>query len=188
MPVTAAEALLALEGAAETWGRRRKTPGDVDLLGTHALTGCALEVLGLRDLIPQGGRERRAALWHVAQTAPELGRALGAEGLEVLNYAQRYEHAGHAWNHCIIRTREHVAEMAVQAEAVRPDLTPVRAEQVHLPDSVQVVTLRRPRTDDNEPCAAASPAVQLVGGLAVSFGCGDVADHPSENHAWVITW
>lgn len=183
--MNAAAALLALEAACETWGRRRRTHPKADLLGKDGIVGCALEVLGLADLVPE--HNPRSYLIDVAGVTPLLRDALGFEAIVVLTAALEADATGAPWQSCVHRARERAADLAVEAEA-RADLAPVRAEEVRLPDSVQVVTLRRPRTDDHQPCPAASPAVQLVGGLAVSFGCGDVADHPSENHAWVITW
>lgn len=184
--MTAAEAVLALEAACETWGRRRRTPAHADLLSTEGLVGCALEVMGLTELIPE--HHPRAYLLDVAGPFPPLREALGTEALIVLIKANEADRDGHPWNQCLRRARDAAAELAVATEAVtRPDDVPVASETVRLPDSVQVVTLRRPRTDDLDPCMAASPAVQLAGGLAVSFGCGDVADHSSD-HAWVIRW
>lgn len=184
--MNAAAALLALDAACETWGRRRHTAPEADLLGPEALVGCAIEVLGLADLIPE--HEPRAFLLDVAGVNPPLRDALGFEAIIVLNAAIATDRSGHQWSHSVRKAREAAADLAVMDEAARADLAPVRSEHVRLPDSVQVVTLRRPRADDKPPCMAESPAVQLLGGIAVSFGCGDVAEHPSENHAWVITW
>jgi hypothetical protein len=186
--VTRQEAVMALAAAVETWGGKRRTPPAADLYGTDGLTGCALEVLGLRDLVPHAGRDHRAALWHVCHTAPALGEALGAQAGDLLNYAQELEVAGHPWQFCLSRARSRLAEQAVVEEATRADVAPVTAEQVTLPDTVQVIRLARPRDDGREPCPATSPAIQLAGNFAVSFGCGDVADHPAEQHAWLLTW
>jgi hypothetical protein len=196
MTVTASEAVMALAVAVETWGGKRRTPPAVDLYGSDGLTGCALEVLGLRDLVPYAGRDHRAALWHVCHTAPALGEALGAQARDLLSYAQELEVAGHPWHFCLARARGKLADLMIEQvlaeETTRADVAPVTAEQVTLPDTVQVVHLARPRDDGREPCPARSPAIQLAANFAVSFGCGEVAGHAdllgSPYHAWLLTW
>jgi hypothetical protein len=190
--VTRQEAVMALAAATETWGGKRRTPPAADLYGPDSLVGCTLELLGLRDVVPWSGRDARAALWHVCHVSPALGEALGSQAGDLLNYAQELEIAGHPWHFCVSRARARLADAAVAEEASRADVEPVTAEEVTLPDTVQVVHLARPRDDGREPCPAKSPAIQLAGNFAVSFGCGEVAGHAdllgSPYHAWLLTW